>query len=86
MREFASDTDHLRVPQRMLIGSLRGEKILLSSALVKLYLEHGLVVTRIYQVLQYECKRPFEQFGQSVSQARREGDTHPSFALLAETS
>lgn len=37
-------------------------------------------------MLQYECKRPFERFGQSVSQARREGDTHPSFALLAETS
>ena len=40
-------------PRRSLIGSYYGEKILLATPLLQWYLEYGLVVTKIYQVVQY---------------------------------
>lgn len=50
MKEFAANTDHLKSPQRMLIGSLLGEKVLLITPLLVWYLEHGLKVTKVHQV------------------------------------
>ena len=40
-------------PRRSLIGSMACEKILLATPLLKWYLEHGLEVTRVYQVIEY---------------------------------
>lgn len=42
-------------------------------------------VTKIYQVIQYWPDNCFEHFGLEVSQARREGDSNPSKAIIAET-
>ena len=86
MREFAISTEHLKSPQRMLVGSLRGDKVLLFSELLKWYIEHGLVVTKVYQTFQYQPRKCYEVFGNSVSDARREGDVDSSKALLADTS
>ena len=86
MRQFSEENDCLRQPQRMLIGSLFGDKILLSSPLAKWYIQHGLKITKIYQIIQYKPERCFEAFGESVSNSRREGDVDPSKSLLAETS
>ena len=86
MKEFAEADDFLKSPQRMLIGSLKGEKILLLSELARWYLRHGLIITRIYQLVQYVPRRVFEVFGESVSNARRRGDADPDLALLATTS
>ena len=86
MKEFAESGGFLKSPQRMLIGSLKGEKILLLSELARWYLRHGLIITRIYQLVQYIPRRVFEAFGESVSNARRRGDADPDLALLATTS
>ena len=40
-------------PRRSLIGSMKGEKILLATPLVKWYLEHGLEVTKLHQVIEF---------------------------------
>jgi len=61
-------------PRRSLTGSYFGQKILVATSLIKWYLEHGLEVTRIYQVVQYTpvpCSTPFDE---AVSNARRDGD------------
>jgi G:T-mismatch repair DNA endonuclease (very short patch repair protein) len=86
MREFAEAEGFLARPQRMLVGSLRGDKILLLSELARWYLEHGLVITKIYQLIDYMPRKAFAPFVDSVSAARRLGDADPDQEMLASTS
>ena len=44
MRQYAEEHDIMSTPRRMLVGSYRGEKILLTTPLLRWYLAHGLVV------------------------------------------
>ena len=53
MRKFAELNDLMPRPCCSLIGSYFGEKILLATPLLKWFLENGLEVTRIYQVVEY---------------------------------
>jgi hypothetical protein len=86
MREFAEENDHLPRPQRCLIGSMKGEKILLLSDLLRWYMKHGLVVTKVYQIVEYETRPIFKDFSKSVSDTRRLGDVDASLKLLANTA
>ena len=54
MRSYAEEHDIIKQPQCSLVGSYRGDKILLATPLLKWYMDHGLVVTRVYRVIQYE--------------------------------
>jgi hypothetical protein len=71
--------------QRSLIGSMKGEKILLYTPLLKFYIRHGLEITKIHQIVAYEAKRCFEKFTEEVSDARREGDIDPSKKIIGDT-
>ena len=51
MQEYAKQHNIKDVPRRLLIGSYFGKKIGLSTPLLKWYLEHGLLITRIYTYL-----------------------------------
>ena len=73
MREYAEENDIMSTPRRMLVGSYHGKKILLATPLLQWYLAHDLVVDRVYQIVEYERKPCFRQFGESVSTARRAG-------------
>jgi hypothetical protein len=86
MREYCEQTDSLKTPQRMLIGSLSGTKIRLLTPLAKWYVNHGLEITHVHQIVQFVPLKCFECFGDSVTEARRAGDVSPDKALLAETS
>ena len=85
MRQYAEENDIMSTPRRMLIGSYRGEKILLATPLLWWYLAHGLVVDHVYQIIEYEPKPCFQNFGDSVSAARRAGDADPDKAIIADT-
>ena len=85
MKTHANENDIMSRPRRHLIGSMVGEKILLATSLLKWYLEHGLEVTRVYQVIEYTPKPCFKPFGDAVSNARRAGDADPSKAIIADT-
>ncbi|KAL9961203.1 hypothetical protein ACROYT_G030104 [Oculina patagonica] len=85
MRAFAEEHNIMPRPRKTLIGSFYGEKILLATPLLKWYLEHGLEVTRIYQVIQYTPVPCFKPFGEAVSDARRDGDANPDKAIIADT-
>ena len=54
MREFAESEGYLKRPQRYMIGSMFGTKILLLTELPRWYLEQGLVVDKTYQVIEFE--------------------------------
>jgi hypothetical protein len=86
MKERARESGYLKRPARMLIGSLRGDRVLLASPLARWYLEQGLVITEIYQLIRYHPRDLFRRFGESVCDARRKGDVDPSKKILADTS
>ena len=65
MRQYAEEHDILSKPRVMLVGSFRGVKILLATPLLRWYLEHGLVVDRVYQIIEYEPNPCFRRFGES---------------------
>ena len=85
MRNYAEEHDIMSTPRCMLVGSYRGEKILLTTPLLQWYLAHGLVVDRVYQVVDYEPNPCFQRFGESVSAARRNGDVDPDKSIIGDT-
>ena len=85
MRQYAEENDIMSTPRQMLIGSYRGDKILLATPLLRWYLVHGLIVDHVYQIIEYEPKPCFRHFGESVSTARRNGDSDPEKAIIADT-
>jgi hypothetical protein len=74
MRQYAVDHDIMSQPRKSLVGSMFGEKIMVISPLLKWYVEHGLKVTQIHQVVEYTPATCFQKFGEQVSEARRAGD------------
>lgn len=85
MKDFAEEHNIMPQPRRSLIGSLKGDKLLLATPLLKWYLQHGLVVTKVYQVVEYSPVACFEPFGDAVSDARRSGDCDPTKSIIADT-
>ena len=85
MQTFAEEENIVSQHRRSLVGSYFGEKILLASPLIKWYLEHGLDVTHIYQVVELYTRSLFQPFGEAVSDARRAGDVDPNKAIIADT-
>ena len=85
MRQYAEEHDIMSTPRRMLVGSFHGIKLLLATPLLRWYLAHGLVVDRVYQVVDYEPNPCFQRFGEYVYAARRAGDADPEKAIIADT-
>ena len=85
MRRYAEEHNIMATPRRMLVGSYRGDKILLATPLLRWYMDHGLEVTHVYQIVEYDPIPCFRRFGDAVSMARREGGVHSHKAITADT-
>ena len=85
MRRYAEEHDIMKTPRRMLVGSYYGDKILLATPLLRWYLDHGLEVLHVYQVVEYDPVPCFRRFGDAVSKARCEGDVHRDRTIIADT-
>ena len=72
-------------PRRLLIGGMKAKKILLLTPLLKWYIDHGLEVTEVYQVIEFSPQASFKEFREKVSEARRKGDVSPDHLLLGDT-
>ena len=68
MKEAGMD---MKRPRRLLVSGLKAEKVLLSSPLLRWYMEHGLEVARVYQCVEYQKQNCFAPFEQEVANARR---------------
>lgn len=83
--------DHVRrfqlseKPRRLLVGGMQGRQVLIATPLLKWYLEHGMIVTKIYQVVEFTPHRCFRNIAKEVSDGRRLGDAHPDKAIIADT-
>ena len=85
MQAYAEEKGIMNQKRRSLIGSMFGEKILIISPLLKWYVQHGLKVTQIHQVVEYTPSTTFKAFGEQISDARRAGDADPNKKIVAET-
>ena len=70
---------------KKLIGSMFGEKICMYTPLIKFYLQHGLVITKFYNAIEYGRNACFKQLGEEVTEARRAGDADKNMEIIAET-
>ena len=83
--------DHVRrfqlseKPRRLLVGGMRGRQMLIATPLLIWYLQHGMIVTKIYQVVEFTPHQCFRDFMKEVSDSRRLGDAHPDKAIIADT-
>ena len=66
MKAYAEEHNIMTQPRRSLIGSMKGDKILLAIPLLKWYLDHGLEVTKVHQVVEFSPKPCFKPFGDAV--------------------
>ena len=82
----AEEHNIMSTPRRMLVGSYRGDKILLATPLLRWYLDHGLEVLHVYQIIEYDPIPCFRRFGDAVSTARREGDVRRDKTIIADTT
>ena len=85
MQTYAEEHNIMVQPRRSFIGSIKGEKILLATSLFKWYLEHGLEVTKVHQVIEFTPELCFKPFGDAVSDARRAGDADPRKVIIVDT-
>ena len=72
-------------PRKLLVGGMKAKRLILLSPLLKWYLDHGLTVTHMYQVIEFSPISCFKQFEDKVSDARRAGDVHKDQSIIAAT-
>ena len=85
LREYAIENNLLKQPRRMLISSFKLENGTIITPLLNFYLSIGLKCTKIYRFVQYTPKKYFNNFVQSVVDARRAVDENPDSSVVAET-
>ena len=69
----------------MLISSFKLETGTINAPLLNFYLSLGFQCTKNYRFVEYTPKKSFNNFVQSVVDARREGEENPQSGFVAET-
>ena len=66
-------------PRVQLVSGLKAEGVLLGSPAIKWYLDHGLVITRVYHFIEFRGQPVFKNLIEKFTDIRREataqGDT-----------
>ena len=73
MQNVVKDQNRLNRPERSLIGSYTGQNIWLATPLLKWYIEHGLELETIHEVVRYKPVQCFKPFKDEVSANRLKG-------------
>ena len=85
MKTFAERNNISFKHKRLLVGGLKARKILLATPLLKWYINHGLEISRIYQIVEFTPKPCFKSFEEEVTTARRLGDVEKSKVVIGST-
>ena len=86
MREYLQETNQSFKGRNYLIGSMFANNILIITPLLNWYIEKGLKVTRVHQLIEFKPAKCFEGFVDQVTNDRRMGDVDPSLKARADTS
>ena len=84
MQEFCRSNDVFNSEhgtRRLMVSSMFGVDVLIATPLLKWYLEKGLIVTKVYEVVEYRPDRPFQWFSDVVSEARRQAESNPTKSM-----
>ena len=84
MQKFCQDTNRTTGVKRALISSMFGKDIVISTPLMKKYLELGLVIDNIEWILDYQPNNCFEWFMNNVIDGRRTADLDPQYAIIGD--
>jgi len=84
MRDYLARTGRNRGDGKKLVGPLSAEQMLLYAPLLRWYVDHGAVITKVHRTIDYQPAKIFTWFVEQVTEARRTGDVDKSKALLAE--
>ena len=85
MKKHAEDNNLLSKPRRMLVASYFGKNICLITPLLRWYIDHGLEVSQVHQVIEYKPSNSFTEFGQTVTEARIQGDSDPNTKDISDS-
>ena len=82
MQEFTDDNNLSKRARILLVGGMSAVKILLHTSLLKWYINHGLKITRIYEVIEFTPNRCFKQFTDTITSARRNAEKDPDKEII----
>ena len=85
MKNYAEEERLLSQPQKMLISSFTLQNGTLITSLLLLYLQLGLLVTKIHRFVEYTPNKRFNIFVQAAVDGTRKGDENPNSSVVAET-
>ena len=85
MKNYAEEERLLSQPRKMMISSFTLQNGTLITPLLLLYLQLGLVRTKIHRSVEYTPKKCFNRFVQSPVDARRPGNENPNSSVVTET-
>ena len=85
MQDYCENKGFLKQPRKSLISSYFGKEIVLTSPLLRWYLNQGLVVSNITELYEYKPVKCFESFGDTVTKNRRMGDQVGGDKIKADT-
>ena len=85
MTEFCNDNDINFKNGKLLISGTKAKKILLATPLLKWYLMHNCKITKIYQVIEFQPKKSFTSFIETVTENRIIGDKHKDKSIIGDT-
>lgn len=76
MRQYAAENG-IKFPKKFLGSSYFVDKQLISTPLLRWYLNHGMIVTHVFQAAEWHPKACFVDFRDRVIEERRKGDVKP---------
>ena len=85
MQEHVKEFNLSQQPRRLLVGGMKGENMLIATPLLKWYIEHGLKITKIREVIEFSKQKCFKGFVDEVTNSRRLGDLDKDLHVLAST-
>lgn len=85
MRAHAEEFNLMQQPRKNLISSYWARKSLFTTPLLKWFLDHGLLITRIYRVIEMKPKTCFADIRDEVIRHRRKADINPNHKSTAES-
>ena len=71
---------------KTLLGVMKAKKILLYTPVIKWHVQHGLRLTAVHQLIEYEPGMPFPWFPREVANARREAGKDPLKKQLGDVA
>ena len=85
IKSFAVENGLLKKSTKTFLNCYFAEKILMATSILLWYLPHGIVFTKVYQVIQYKPAECFHEFAEEVAGAGRDSDKNISNKIISNS-